>query len=392
MSLIRLYFYISAYFLLINCTKWNADELSEVFIKSSRNFLIDPESLINDSHFIEKISNKYFNNTSLLTQLNTTIFVISKISDEYSNDQDLFGKKLIEKIYSRKVDMASNFVIIFISNENIWMFYPTEEVLKYLNWSDLEALRCLIQKIKFKNLNNILKNFLKNLVNILIPKDNIYQNFTSNKLRIDRDGKYMLINELLFTLLYTAIFTGIILLFMFRNNIFKKQINNLNIIRVDKNCSICLEEIEEGAQGNFLTYEEICRKKLDKNKYIAVLNCGHIFHSNCIFLWEEQSKNQGNIFLKCPKCREISLSTYNITRNSDTTNFNYFTIEQYFRNLHTNLLFSNVVINRNLTLLERQLVNRQQLQQIENSLNIFYNSLQHLRNPQRIINYRINFN
>jgi hypothetical protein len=387
MSLFRVYFYLSILMLLINCAVWSPESLSDEFLKSGNNFIIDPDNLIKNPTFYDQISDKYLNTNSILSQFNPRILFISKISGEYSKDLDLFGKKLIEQIKNQKRSMESIFFIIFVSNQNILILYPTEDILKYISRDELESFRYLIQNIKFRNnLENVSYIFLDDFIKKLTTQEKRNE---ANNLTVDHIAKYSSLLEFLYTILYIVIFLGVLLLFLIKTDFFKNQFKNFNFIRADKNCSICLDEIKEkGARENFLLYEEICRKNLNRKNYIAVLSCGHVFHGLCIHLWEEERKNQGDLFLKCPQCRRINITNFNITSNSLE---NVINIEQIFSNFDVNQLISDIM-SGNLSLAESEVLYRQQLEQLENILTNLINSVANLRNTERRRVRQINFN
>jgi len=58
----------------------------------------------------------------------------------------------------------------------------------------------------------------------------------------------------------------------------------------------------------------ICFENLEKNKYVIILNCNHIFHKKCITKWFSYTKKKQ--YNKCPICnRKSKIQHLNIDEN-----------------------------------------------------------------------------
>jgi hypothetical protein len=64
-------------------------------------------------------------------------------------------------------------------------------------------------------------------------------------------------------------------------------------VNEDDICTICLDSLSSNDQG-----------------YLVKLDCGHIFHSECIIYWQKQNPTRtyinGKSFPRCPNCRAPS--------------------------------------------------------------------------------------
>lgn len=153
-----------------------------------------------------------------------------------------------------------------------------------------------------------------------------YYDYINNYLYIDQNGL-----KIIFILIFLYIFFIIIGKFC-KNNLCRKKVillrNINNAIKKDKNlkkivnffkkqktnkkilmdnCSICLEEfnfnevsIKNGKNENILDQE----KKVNLEKDISLLECGHQFHEECINEWMKKKK-------ECPLCRQKINKKYN---------------------------------------------------------------------------------
>ena len=86
----------------------------------------------------------------------------------------------------------------------------------------------------------------------------------------------------------------------------KKQKSNKKILT--DNCAICLEEFKVNQNNkneeNDMEDSSNTVRKIEENKDILTLECGHQFHNDCISKWMER-KNE------CPLCRQKINSKYN---------------------------------------------------------------------------------
>ena len=53
-----------------------------------------------------------------------------------------------------------------------------------------------------------------------------------------------------------------------------------------------------------------------KKKKIIYLNCGHVYHTDCLQKWVKTNVSQGDI-PNCPKCRKNIIENYAFNKNYD---------------------------------------------------------------------------
>ena len=57
-------------------------------------------------------------------------------------------------------------------------------------------------------------------------------------------------------------------------------------------CCICLEELYD-------------KSKKNKNKNTTIMQCNHVFHTECLKKWFKNDKNYDSYSGTCPLCRQI---------------------------------------------------------------------------------------
>jgi hypothetical protein len=152
---------------------------------------------------------------------------------------------------------------------------------------------------------------------------------------------------------------------------------NFGNIILDKNdnCLICLEKIKVNKnQENLFLYEEILTSNLNKTKYLAILNCGHVYHAFCIHQWEVEKEHLGDFELKCPLCIKSDL----LRENEDIKREEY---PECFEGLTENKVgLSNNLIEEPLhPISEKEILNKQRLFELDNLLKIIRESLNYRR-------------
>jgi hypothetical protein len=118
----------------------------QVLAKHFKSFgFTDPENLIQDKDLFKKIQKEFILNNKILSKIDTNVFFISEISDEYEKLPNLFALTLhvdldFNEDYS-KYKKSNYLTIIFVTKQNLVIIYPTNKVAKLFTENKIKAIK-----------------------------------------------------------------------------------------------------------------------------------------------------------------------------------------------------------------------------------------------------------
>lgn len=281
------------------------------------NDLLDPERII------EKIEEKtpIYNLMDEFKKNNITVtlIIISEISDDYK----YLGKKNLGKFTNdlfqalikneKKSSKYENHMLVIFSVKNEQMFMKTDEILEkklsdktvarilshmniksHLQKSEYaKAAQLILQKVydytysqnsESSGWGNAISFILLLSVCFCFGSSYCFKKESSEEINEEVENKLQRIKEIS------------------QNNIESKEY-------VEKSCVICLEELQQAGLNstactqtlpnkNQLNHQEDTKLNMPTQQKLAKLDCGHIFHPNCIAIWMTKQNN-------CPTCRTI---------------------------------------------------------------------------------------